>query len=218
MTRKKKKIINKITKYIFIIISIGVVFCYFSRQYKDYLQELEDLKIVQELEKELNYNNNIFEEIIPENPAESVERIVINSKDLLISNTNYIGVIEMPTLGIKKPIIEGITKQAIASKVGWEPHSSMPGNGGNVALAAHNAANYFGKIRYLNNGDKIIVTTRDGVFTYKVFDKFKVHKTEVWIYNKLDNYEETVTLITCSYPDSENRWIVRGELINIEEL
>jgi LPXTG-site transpeptidase (sortase) family protein len=220
MTRRKKKIIDKILKTVISICFILVV-CFFGvHKYNDYLQELEDLKVIQEIEKNLNYNNSIFEEVIPDNSSEqhNVERIVINSKDLLISNTSYIGVIEIPQLGVKKPIIQGITRKAIASKVGWEPHSTMPGNGGNVALAAHNSSSYFGRIHSLSNGDKIIVTTKDGVFTYKVFDKFKVHKSEIWIYDKISNYEETITLITCVYPDNNYRWIVRGELINIEDL
>lgn len=219
MTRKKRNKINTFIKVIFILIFLIVSGLYFYRQYSDYKHDLEDLRIAEEIERLLNDNIEIYEEIIPEVNTQStpVERIVINSKDLLISNDKYIGVVELPSFGIKKPIVAGITKKDIASKVGWEPHSSMPGKGGNVVLAAHNSSNYFGKISGLSNGGKIIVTTRDGVFTYKVFDKFKVHKSEVWVYDKLPDKEETVTLITCVYPNNQYRWIVRGELISVED-
>lgn len=218
MTKKIKKRFSYIFKLIIIILLIFVASNYVYKNYKDYNKEIEDAKTVAKIKDLLDTNIDIYEENIPEDSNESITRLEVNSKDLLVSNVSYIGVIELPTLGIKKPIIPGITKKDIASKVGWETHSAMPGNGGNVALAAHNDVNYFGLISNLNNNNNIVITTKDGIFTYKVFDKFKVHKTEIWVYDTLPNYEETVTLITCVYPDSNYRWIVRGELINKENL
>lgn len=218
MPRKQKRKCISFIKITFVFVFIFVFGLYLERLYKDYKQDLEDAKITAELQNLLNTNITIYEEVIPEETNGSITRLEVSSKDLLVSNVSYIGVVEIPSLGIKKPIVEGVTKKDIASKVGWETHSSMPGNGGNVVLAAHNASNFFGNIYQLTNGKEIIVTTKEGIFTYKVFDKFKVYKNEVWVYNKLDNYNETVTLITCNYPDTNYRWIVRGELIKIDKL
>lgn len=218
MTRKTKNKINKLIKILFILIFLLIVTFFILREKKDYDQEIKDMRVVAEIQNILNTDLTIYEENIPEETNESITRLEVSSKDLLISNINYIGVIEIPNLGVKKPIVQGVTRKDIATKVGWEPHTPMPGHGGNVVLAAHNASNYFGRIFNLSNGNLIIVTTKEGVFTYKVFDKFKVHKSEIWVYNELEQYDETITLITCYYPDNNYRWIVRGELIKKEDL
>lgn len=219
MTKKNKRRLRFFIKIVFSLIFLGVLASFILREYKDYRQEIKDALVVQEIQSYLNTEVVMYEEVIPEETQTSEPtRVEISSKDLLISNVSYIGVVELPSLGVKKPIISGVTRKDIATKVGWEPHSSMPGEEGNVVLAAHNASNYFGRIYSLSNGSEIIITTKDGVFTYRVFDKFKVHKKEVWVYNKPQDYKETVTLITCVYPDNNYRWIVRGELVKTEKL
>lgn len=218
MTRKYKKRILLIAKIIIVFLLLGVIYAFGYKTYKDYKQEIEDAEITIKLQTLLNTNIKLYEEIIPEDSTETITRLEVSNNDLLVANVEYIGVVEIPSIGIKKPVVQGITRKDIASKVGWETHSATPGMGGNVVLAAHNAANYFGNIYQLSNNDNIIVTTRNGIYTYKVFDKFKVHKTEVWVYNELKEYTETITLITCVYPDNNYRWIIRGELIKKESL
>ncbi|MBD0689205.1 class E sortase [Streptomyces sp. CBMA123] len=82
-------------------------------------------------------------------------------------------IIYLPKLGLKFPIAEGTDKAAVLDKglVGHYPGTGMPGDqAGNFALAAHR--NTHGEpFRYINElgkGDKVVVETAAGYFTYEI--------------------------------------------------
>lgn len=215
MTRKTKRILSKITNLSILLVIIGIVGVFIVNTYQEYKFEKEDADLVSELEGLLGNDLMLYEEVLPEGDESSGGITVLppSNEDLLVANVSYFGIIEIPSIGVRKPIVKGTTRKDIANKVGYDTHTAQPGASGNAVLAAHNTTNYFGKISRLKNGAEIKITTREGVFVYKVFDIFKVHKTETWIYNKVEGHEKIVTLITCVYPDNSYRWIVRGELV-----
>jgi sortase A len=81
-------------------------------------------------------------------------------------------VLRLPSLGVTAPIAEGISKRGVLDKgyVGHYAGTAQPGQAGNFALAGHR--NTHGEpFRYVNRlrpGDKLVVETRDAVFTYLV--------------------------------------------------
>ncbi|MER7670912.1 class E sortase [Kitasatospora sp. NPDC096128] len=82
-------------------------------------------------------------------------------------------IIYLPKLGLKFPIAEGTDKAAVLDKglVGHYPGTGMPGDqAGNFALAAHR--NTHGEpFRYINElgkGDKVVVETAAGYYTYEI--------------------------------------------------
>lgn len=81
-------------------------------------------------------------------------------------------VLRLPSLGVTAPVAEGISKRGVLDKgyVGHYAGTAQPGQAGNFALAGHR--NTHGEpFRYLNRlrvGDKLVVETRDAVFTYLV--------------------------------------------------
>ncbi|MFD9485576.1 class E sortase [Streptomyces sp. NPDC059991] len=81
-------------------------------------------------------------------------------------------VLRLPSLGVTAPVAEGISKHEVLDK-GYAGHYSgtaQPGQAGNFALAGHR--NTHGEpFRYINRlrpGDRLVVETRDAVFTYLV--------------------------------------------------
>lgn len=211
MTRKTRKKLDNIINCLIIIVIVVILAFFVNKTYNEYLLEKEDLKITEELEQLLSNDLTLYEEYLPEETSERITILGPTNEDMLVSNISYFGIIEIPKYSIRKPIVNGTTRKDIANKVGYDNHSGIPGKKGNVVLAAHNAWNFFGRINGMKNGDIIRLTTRDGRFTYKVFDVFKVHKSETWVYNEIEGHEKMITLITCVYPDSNYRWIVRGQ-------
>ncbi|PSM43755.1 class E sortase [Streptomyces dioscori] len=81
-------------------------------------------------------------------------------------------VLGIPRLGLRVPVAEGVSKSGVLNKgyVGHYPGTAQPGRVGNFALAGHR--NTHGEpFRYLDRlrrGDRVVVETRDAVYTYVV--------------------------------------------------
>ncbi|MGW1886536.1 class E sortase [Streptomyces sp. NPDC001970] len=81
-------------------------------------------------------------------------------------------VLRIPKLGVVAPVAQGIAKRGVLDKgyVGHYPQTAQPGLAGNFAVAGHR--NTHGEpFRYINrlrSGDKVVIETRDAVFTYQV--------------------------------------------------
>ena len=104
--------------------------------------------------------------------------------------------IEIPKISLNAPIKSGTTQDVLAVAVGHFEESNVWN--GNVALAGHNRGyncNFFEKIKYLEEGDKIIYHTKYGIREYEVVLS-KIIKQTDWSYiaNTGDN---RITLITC---------------------
>ena len=129
-----------------------------------------------------------------------------------------VAIIEIPSIKLKQPVVEGITEDVIKYFLGKFPESSMPGEVGNFAVAGHRVSDFtdaFINLYKVKTGDKVIVTTIDGRYTYEVDNSFIVDPEQVEVLEKAD-YEK-ITLITCTI-GSKRRVIVTGRLIEKEEL
>lgn len=129
----------------------------------------------------------------------------------LLSPGEIIGEIQIPRLGVKAVIVQGDAPELLDRAVGHVPKSALPGELGNVALAAHRDR-LFRPLRKIRHGDTILLETSRGSFSYEVESAFVVSSTEVGVLDSSSANE--VTLITC-YPfdfigHAPNRFIVRG--------
>ncbi|MFF1476134.1 class E sortase [Streptomyces sp. NPDC058301] len=81
-------------------------------------------------------------------------------------------VLRLPSLGVTAPVAEGISKHGVLDKgfVGHYAGTAQPGQAGNFALAGHRNTHGepFRHLDRLRAGDRIVVETRDAVFTYLV--------------------------------------------------
>jgi sortase A len=127
---------------------------------------------------------------------------------------NLIGRIEIPRLKVSAIVLEGATERTLRRAVGHVTGTALPGETGNVALAAHREK-HFRPLRLIREGDAIRLVSRDGVYHYRVDSAYVVgpHETSVLA----DTPEPTVTLITC-YPfdfvgRAPQRFVVRARLV-----
>ncbi len=107
-----------------------------------------------------------------------------------------VGRIEIPRLGLKAMILEGVSQRTLALAVGHIPGTALPGKEGNVGIAGHRDT-FFRGLQGIRENDTILVTTRDGSFPYRVNSRAVVGPRDTRVL--ADSTEPSLTLVTC-YP------------------
>jgi sortase A len=125
---------------------------------------------------------------------------------------SLIGKIEIPRLNISTIVKEGVDERTLALSAGHIPHTALPGQPGNVGVAAHRDT-LFRNLKDVRRGDKIMLTTLDGEYIYRVVSLQIVQPTDVSVLEPSPD-EKTLTLVTC-YPfylvgHAPKRFIVRA--------
>ena len=126
--------------------------------------------------------------------------------------------VEIPSVGLATKVLEGSDASTLRLGVGHIPGTALPGPTGNVGLAAHRNT-FFHPLRKLKLGDDIRVSTKSGVFVYRVVSLYVVLPNAVDVLSPTK--QPTLTLVTC-YPfdfvgDAPNRFIVHAELISASQ-
>lgn len=128
---------------------------------------------------------------------------------------DYLGTISIPALKKTLPIFEGTEDSQLKKGVGHFEGSVLPGVRDNSVLAGHRDS-VFSQLGNLKLGDKLIVTTATGNYTYQVA-RFRIVKAD----NRsviVPTTKAVLTLSTC-YPfsfigNAPKRFIVSADLIN----
>jgi sortase A len=124
-----------------------------------------------------------------------------------------IGRLEIPRLGVSAVVRAGSDARTLRLAVGHIPGTALPGDTGNVGLAAHRDT-FFRRLRDIRPDDEIVLTTPDGTFRYAVTGTKIVEPEDVWVLEP--TAQPSLTLVTC-YPFSfvgsaPQRFIVRAPL------
>lgn len=120
-------------------------------------------------------------------------------------------------------IVEGVSAEQLSKHgLGRYPDSQMPGEVGNFAVAGHrNGYGYpLGDVDKLQEGDPIVVRTKDHWYVYKYTSHLIVLPEDTYVIapNPEDPTatptKRMITLTTCEpkYSTPTHRWIVHGEL------
>jgi sortase A len=125
-----------------------------------------------------------------------------------------IGNLTIPVLKQMIPIIHGTDEDELKMGIGHFSQSVLPGENNNSVLSGHRDT-VFAKLGKLKIGDKLIVDTAAGTFTYKISDIRIVHKNDQTVIAPTDHAVLTVT--TC-YPfrfigAAPDRYILTADLI-----
>ena len=155
----------------------------------------------------------VFENQLKENINDNNENEEIENLDS-INGYVPIAIIEIPSIKLKQPVVEGITEDVIKYFLGKFPNSAMPGEVGNFAVAGHRVSDFtdaFINLYKVKSGDEVIVKTKSGKYIYEVEESFIVNPEQVEVLDTAD-YEK-ITMITCTV-GSKRRVIVTGRLIN----
>lgn len=176
---------NKFSKYL-IILGILCILLSITLYIKNKYQELDTGKKSKEvldiIETKINVSNK--------------EEIKSNTEDLVlnISGYDYIGVINIPSLNIKLPIMRETDYDRLAISP-CKYYGNI--NTNDLVLCAHDYVNQFGKISNLKEDDIIIITDVLGNnYVYKVVLTEELNPTDIT--NMIDSTFD-LTLYTCSY-------------------
>lgn len=128
------------------------------------------------------------------------------------------------------PVLHGVGDAALASGFGHFPHSADAGGRGNYALAAHRVTHGepLRDMPELRPGDKVLVETRDAVYTYRLDtdpNALVVGFQDVWVVAahpvnpdpagvQPPHSHHLITLTTCAELfHTDNRMVAFGHLV-----
>lgn len=119
-----------------------------------------------------------------------------------------LGMIEIPKLGLARPLFEGIRLSTLDEGPGHWPGTAMPGDVGNVVVAGHRVSHNrdFLHLDQLAPGDEVVMSSVLGRHVYHVTGSEIVRPDAMWIVDQ--TYERTATLFACHPPGSVSERIV----------
>ena len=204
-----------------IVVLIGIGFLLYPTIENHYTSNRQD-KMLEALEKtqpeidnkemvESYQNvNQILEAGEQENSQQKQEQSQQISADPLI------GSIEISTIDLKLPLLEGAGMDNLEYAVGHMSETAQVGEIGNSALAGHRGYSYgrlFNRLDEVKEGQEVKVSTQDETFTYRVKETFLVLPTDLSVLEQPTD-KSMVTLITCHpIKDPTHRLIVQAELV-----
>jgi sortase A len=124
-----------------------------------------------------------------------------------------LGRLEIPRLGVSAIVRAGSDSRTLRLAVGHIGGTSLPGEPGNIGLAAHRDT-FFRRLGEIHEDDLVRFVTTDGTFVYRVAGTQVVDPHDTWVLNPTE--EPALTLVTC-YPfryvgSAPRRFIVRAHL------
>lgn len=127
-----------------------------------------------------------------------------------------VGEISIPGIGVDLMVVQGADKEALKKGPGHIEETSLPGAGGNFAVAGDRVL-YGAPFLNLNEvriGDEIRVKMPYATFVYTVRESFIVTPDDVSVLQPVGY--EAITLLTCDPPwDIKQRIVIRGELVKV---
>lgn len=153
--------------------------------------------------------------------ASEVEKEAEEEKPLYPVRPNpgeKIGVLEIPRIDAKLPIIEGADPEQLAKGVGHFRNSYLPGEPNFCLLSGHRDT-VFRKLKEVKKGDKIIVNTTAGRFVYEVKKTKIVDADDKSV---IRPYDKPVLALSTCYPfnfigPAPKRYVIFSELVPEDE-
>jgi sortase A len=132
------------------------------------------------------------------------------------TDPTLVGRIMIPRLNVKAVVQEGVDSKTLRRAVGHVPGTALPGQDGNVALAAHRDS-FFRGLRDVKKNDLIQMETFDRNLEYVVDSTEIVQPSDVRVL--APTRDRMLTLVTC-YPfnyigHAPKRFIVRAREVSV---
>lgn len=157
---------------------------------------------------------NIVEELQQDLQGENSKEAKQQLLETTIQGYNIEGIIEIPSIGLKYPIINQTNDEAMKISVTkfWGGNINELGN---YTIVGHNNLDgtMFGKVKKLQNGDIIKLTNLYGeTLEYKIFDMYVIDPNDVSCTEIVEEGTREVTLITCTN-GRKNRLVTKAREI-----
>jgi sortase A len=126
----------------------------------------------------------------------SEKRIKAYQASLLVNVSPPLGVLDIPSLQLEVPILEGTDDLTLDRAVGHISGTASPGESGNIGIAGHRDG-FFRVLKDIHLGDAIDLHSQTGTSHYVVDELLIVPPTDVSVLEARD--KPSLTLVTC-YP------------------
>ena len=112
------------------------------------------------------------------------------------------GIIEIPAIDLKMPLVQGADRYSLRAAAGWYPESAEMGNAGNCVIFGHRMTGYgrhFNRLNELKAGDNIFLYHTNGnCFAYTVTDSEIIEPGILMDTLRDHNEGFSLTLVTCT--------------------
>jgi len=184
---------------------------YYSYQEEQLLEEWESASADSLIQQSSEQLDDIFSE----------KNRLAKTQNSSHSTTSILGKLTINQIDLVIPILEGATQANLKIGAGHLSGTSVIGETGNAAIAAHRSYTYgkqFNRLPEVESGDLIQVETAQKKLTYKVTEKVLVKPTDLSVLQN-NNNETMITLITCHpMKNPTHRFIVKAVLKKEEVL
>ena len=193
-----------------LILSIIVVGSAIITKYiKEYKNEKATKQVLTNINEKFN-NDELENKNLDDNNANQI----IKEIDEKINGHKVVGIINIPEVNLKYPILETTTEETLNLSITkfWGKEINEIGN---VTLAGHNNLSgvMFGKIKNLKIGDVIELTDIQNVtLKYEIFKTYVIDPNDISCILPENESTREVTLITCT-KGGNNRYIVKAREI-----
>ena len=131
---------------------------------------------------------------------------------VVVRTGGLVGMLDVPRLKLKTPVIEGDDDSTLKRAVGHLPDTPMPWEGGNSAFAGHRDG-LFRPLKDIKVGDEIRFRTSRDEYRYRVTGTAIVTPDDISVLEPRS--QPSLTLITC-YPfsyvgNAPKRFIIHAE-------
>lgn len=194
MESQKVKNQRKNKRYSFII-ALGISLLFFSATYfiyDHYEKQRQDIKDTEKIEE-------FFE--VEETTEEVITEEVVEEKPVEKKQENYIGVLEIPKIKLKRGLVDknsssnNVNKNIYTVKETTFPDERINSH---IILAAHSGNSYvsfFNNLKKLDMKDQVYLYYKGTKYIYEISNRYEIKKTgkaELKLTNTSD-----ITLITC---------------------
>lgn len=203
---------TKISKYqIIMMFGIFFIFMGLSILVYNHYSKINEIRV--EEEKIDEFFNELEEEPI----TDIVDDNVIKEEFLIADNTNYIAILEIPKIDLKKGLVDkdsylnNVDRNIYTLKETIYPNDEVNSH---IILASHSGNSGVSYFRYLNRldiNDFVYIYYKGMKYTYKIIDKYEIEKNgklQLGLSDKSD-----ITLISCV--GYKNQVVIIGSLINV---
>ena len=180
-------------------------------------QDEESMLLTRIDEQQEETNTQEVEELEQQNVETTANQKVKTYTASNGQNYDSIGIINIPSLGIKYPILATTNEKLLKVSV-TKYWGANPNEVGNLWISGHNYKNskFFGKLQNIKNGDIIQITDLNGkTLDYTVYNTYTVEPEDTSCTSQLTNGKIEITLITCYYENgsahANKRFIVKAQ-------
>ena len=165
--------------------------------------------------KEQERSNRYMKAFEEEQNEEKQNKKDHKKKDTLLLQEGVIGIIEIPSLDIRYPVVEGAGSVQLNEGIGHMTNTTELCGKGNCVLAGHNGSRrgvYFTYLCNIEAGAKVVLTNRKKEkHEYTVKEMKVVNPYDEWVTEQTEG--ESLTLFTCAEHGTK-RFVVKCELEN----